>query len=34
MEGRIDATFAEQLEWRTAQMQALGYERNCKPKDK
>jgi len=33
MEGCIDATLAELLEWRTALMQALGYERNRKPRD-
>jgi hypothetical protein len=34
MKGCIDATLAELLEWRTALMQALGHERNRKPKDK
>jgi len=28
MEGGIDSALAELLEWRTALMQALGYERN------
>jgi hypothetical protein len=31
MEGGIDSALAELLEWRTALMQALGYERNRKP---
>ena len=30
-EGSIDAALAELLEWRTALMQSLGYERNRKP---
>ena len=34
MEGCIDANLAKLLEWRTALMQALGYERNRKLKDK
>ena len=33
MEGSIDAAMAELLEWRTALMQALGYERGGKRQD-
>ena len=34
IEGALDAALRELLEWRTAIMQALGAERNRKPKDK
>ncbi len=34
MEGSIEAALRELLEWRTALMQALGYERNRRPSDK
>ena len=33
-EGSIQAALAELLEWRTALMQSLGYERNRKPPEK
>ena len=33
MEGSVESALAELLEWRTALMQALGYERNRKPHD-
>ena len=33
MEGSIEAALHELLEWRTALMQALGYERNRKPSE-
>jgi len=34
IEGGLDDALRELLEWRTALMQALGYERNRKPTDK
>jgi Mobilization protein NikA len=33
LEGSIEAALAELVEWRTALMQALGYERNRKPQE-
>ena len=33
MDGSIESALAELLEWRTALMQALGYERNRKPQE-
>src|SRR5216683_2991729 len=33
MEGSVESALAELLEWRTALMQALGYERSRKPRD-
>jgi hypothetical protein len=33
-EGSIQAAITELLEWRTALMQSLGYERNRKPPEK
>jgi hypothetical protein len=33
IEGALDAALRELLEWRTALMQALGYDRNRKPRD-
>ena len=33
MEGSIEASIAELLEWRSALMQSLGYERSRKPPD-
>ena len=34
IEGALDAALRELFEWRTPLMQALGYERDRKPKDK